>query len=106
MYGHSTRRFARALGVSASTVRGLEEDSNHDQLRPAERAQATRPPHTPGQTEIIPAPEMIYGLDPDLRELPPLGALSLVGRRPADHPGGPDQTASAQHATEQAATPD
>ena len=30
--GYSTRRFARALGVSASTVRGLEEGSNHDQL--------------------------------------------------------------------------
>ena len=30
--GYSTRRFARALGVSASTVRGLEEGANHDQL--------------------------------------------------------------------------
>ena len=30
--GYSTRRFARALGVSASTVRSLEEGSNHDQL--------------------------------------------------------------------------
>ena len=30
--GYSTRRFARALGVSASTIRGLEEGSNHDQL--------------------------------------------------------------------------
>lgn len=30
--GYSTRRFARALGVSASTVRGLEDGSNHQQL--------------------------------------------------------------------------
>jgi len=30
--GYSTRRFARALGVSASTVRGLEDGSNHEQL--------------------------------------------------------------------------
>lgn len=30
--GYSTRRFARALGVSASTIRGLEEGSNHHQL--------------------------------------------------------------------------
>jgi len=30
--GYSTRRFARALGVSASTVRGLEDRSNHEQL--------------------------------------------------------------------------
>jgi len=30
--GLSSRRFARALGVSASTIRGLEEGSNHDQL--------------------------------------------------------------------------
>lgn len=30
--GYSTRRFARALGVSASAVRGLEDGSNHQQL--------------------------------------------------------------------------
>lgn len=30
--GYSTRRFARALGVSASTIRGLEDGSNHHQL--------------------------------------------------------------------------
>jgi hypothetical protein len=34
---------------------------------PAEPAQAALAPHDPGQTELIPAPEMIYGLDPDLR---------------------------------------
>ena len=60
----------------------------------------------PGQTEIIPAPEMIYGLDPDLREPPPLGALSPVGRRPEDHPGRADYATSAERATEQLATPD
>ncbi|MDP8908278.1 MAG: helix-turn-helix transcriptional regulator [Chloroflexota bacterium] len=60
----------------------------------------------PGQTEIIPAPEMIYGLDPDLREPPPLGALSPVGRRPEDHPGRADYAASAEGATEELATPD
>lgn len=43
----------------------------------------------PGQPEIIPLPEMIYGLDPDLREPPPLGALSPVGRRPAGIPAAP-----------------
>jgi transcriptional regulator with XRE-family HTH domain len=60
----------------------------------------------PGQTEIIPAPDMVYGLDPDLREPPALGAvLSPVGRRPEDHPGRADY-ASAQGATEQLATPD
>ncbi len=48
----------------------------------------------PGQTQIIPAPEMIYGLDPDLREPPPLGALSPVGRRPEDHPGRADHALS------------
>lgn len=60
----------------------------------------------PGQTEIIPAPEMIYGLDPDLREPPPLGALSPVGRRPEDHPGRAEYASSAERATEQLATPD
>ena len=60
----------------------------------------------PGQTEIIPAPAMIYGLDPDLREPPALGALSPVGRRPEDHPGRADHAASAASATEQLATPD
>lgn len=30
--GYSTRRFASALGVSASTSRGLEDGSNHQQL--------------------------------------------------------------------------
>jgi transcriptional regulator with XRE-family HTH domain len=60
----------------------------------------------PGQTEIIPAPEMIYGLDPDLREPPPLGALSPVGRRPEDHPGHADYATSTERATEQLATPD
>ncbi len=63
----------------------------------------------PGQAEIIPAPEMIYGLDPDLREPPPLGALSPVGRRPEDHPGGDnhDEAASGgKRATEELATPD
>lgn len=60
----------------------------------------------PGRTEIIPAPEMIYGLDPDLREPPPPGALSPVGRRPEDHPGRAGHAASAERATEQLATPD
>lgn len=60
----------------------------------------------PGQTEIIPAPEMIYGLDPALRDPPPLEALSPVGRRPVDHPGRADHAASAEGATEQLATPD
>jgi hypothetical protein len=60
----------------------------------------------PGQTEIIPAPEMIYGLDPDLREPPPLGALSPVGRRLEDHPGRADYATSAGRATEQPATLD
>jgi len=60
----------------------------------------------PGQTQIIPAPDMIYGLDPDLRDPPPLGTLSPVGRRPEDHPGRADHPASAEGATEQLATPD
>ncbi|MDQ3677381.1 MAG: helix-turn-helix transcriptional regulator [Actinomycetota bacterium] len=60
----------------------------------------------PGQTEIIPAPEMIYGLDPHLREPPPLGALSPVGRRPEDHPGRADYASSTARATEQLTTPD
>lgn len=30
--GYSSRRFARALGVSASTIRGLEAGLNHEQL--------------------------------------------------------------------------
>lgn len=61
----------------------------------------------PGHTEIIPAPEMIYGLDPDLREPPPVGTLSPIRRRPEDHPGGADDDPSgAKPATEQLATPD
>jgi transcriptional regulator with XRE-family HTH domain len=30
--GYSTRRLARALGTSATTVRGLEADTNHEQM--------------------------------------------------------------------------
>jgi transcriptional regulator with XRE-family HTH domain len=61
----------------------------------------------PGESEIIPAPEMIYGLDPDLREPPPVGALSPVGRRPEDHPDGDSaNAASAASPTEQLSTPD
>lgn len=63
----------------------------------------------PGQAEIIPAPETIYGLDPDLREPPPLGALSPVGRQPEDHPGGvnhDEANSGGKRATEELATPD
>jgi hypothetical protein len=62
----------------------------------------------PGETQIIAAPDTIYGLDPYLRERPavnelrPYGELRPVDRRPEDHPTAAD----AASATEQLATPD
>lgn len=69
----------------------------------------------PGETQIIPAPDTVYGLDPYLRECPsvddlhPRGKLRLLGelrpvdRRPEDHPIAADL---ARAATEELATPD
>lgn len=62
----------------------------------------------PGETEIIPAPDTVYGLDPYLRERPavnelrPYGELRPVDRRREDHPTAVD----AASAIEQLATPD
>jgi len=64
-----------------------------------------------GETQIIPAPETIYGLDPLLRKVPtvndsrvpPFGALRPVERRPEDHPTDADAPPSA---TEELVTPD
>ena len=63
-----------------------------------------------GETQIIPAPETVYGLDPLLRKVPivnearvpPFGALRPVERRPEDHPTDADGAS----ATEELATPD
>ena len=67
-----------------------------------------------GETQIIPAPETVYGLDPYLREqpapdelrpsggLPPFAGLRPVERRPEDHPTDADGAS----ATEELATPD
>lgn len=68
-----------------------------------------------GETQIIPAPEAVYGLDPYLREQPapddlrpsggllPFAGLRPVERRPEDHPTDADAPPSA---TEELATPD
>lgn len=64
-----------------------------------------------GETQIIPAPEATYGLDPYLRDIPtinetrvpPFGELRPVDRRQEDHPANAD---AAKPATEQLATPD
>ncbi|MDP8907830.1 MAG: hypothetical protein M3N47_01650 [Chloroflexota bacterium] len=53
----------------------------------------------PGQAEIIPAPEMIYGLDPDLREPPPLGALSPSAASQKTTPAAPTTTRQPQPAS-------
>lgn len=70
---------------------------------------------TAGETQIIPAPETVYGLDPYLREQPaldalrppdgllPFAGLRPVDRRPEDHPIDGHSAASA---IEERATPD
>lgn len=40
----------------------------------------------PGETQIAPSQDTVYGLDPYLREPPPLGEGRAVRRPPEDHP--------------------
>lgn len=58
----------------------------------------------PGETQIIPTPEMVYGLDPYLREPPPFGELRPVRRPPEDHPDAASKAASPASALEQTVT--
>ncbi len=89
----------------AATRDELDDRCAQDPIKqnasPAEPAQA-RVQRSPAVTEIMPAPKMIYSLDPDLREPPPLGALNPVGRRTI--PAAPTHAASAERATEQLLT--
>lgn len=40
----------------------------------------------PGETQILPSQDTVYGLDPYLREPPPLRVVRAVRRPPEDHP--------------------